>query len=70
MVKQIPVPINPARILRGRITKKLISFIEATAPEKGSTISLETGKQAYSRRIMMNMAIKPYSEMKLVIVLI
>jgi hypothetical protein len=39
-------------------------LIEATAPEKGRTISLDTGKQAYSSRIMINMARVPYSVMK------
>jgi hypothetical protein len=40
--------------------------MEATAPEKGRTISLDIGKQAYSINISKNIAGNPYSKIMLV----
>lgn len=51
-------------MLRGRRREKEICWEAAKAPAKGRTISLDTGKQAYSARMRMNMASRPYSQKK------
>ncbi len=60
------VPIKPAITLTTIVFKKLTLEIEATAPEKGNTISLEIGKQAYSIVIIIKIANKPYLNIKFV----
>lgn len=37
--------------------------MEAIAPENGSTISLDKGKQAYSIKMTVKIAVRPYCDM-------
>lgn len=60
------VPSKPAITLTNIKVRKPTLEIEATAPEKGNTISLEIGKHAYSIAIMINIASKPYLNIKFV----
>lgn len=60
------VPIKAAITLIIIVVRKLAPETDATAPEKGKTISLEIGKQAYSIVIIRKIAIKPYLKIKFV----
>ncbi len=55
MAYVILVPMSPATMLTIRRNKKGVFNPAATPPAKGSTISLEIGKQAYSSKIRKKM---------------